>query len=209
MAQARGSRFPVAIRGMGTALAFTLLGCAGLGVPTGGPPVLPTAPTVVGGSAPARATEPSGTRGAPVVPGAVLDPAVPTACLALGDADCARARDMAAPVLEDGDPPVRYVQVGPFGCLVGDRCALSLPARPEGDVVIEFDGGDGITVHVTVAADGSFEAVRGPTMGVSVEPVSAPGSALRVQPFALGHCGIFSGIDVDGAWWDPVGPVPM
>ncbi|HEX6867385.1 MAG TPA: hypothetical protein VF119_01205 [Candidatus Limnocylindrales bacterium] len=23
----------------------------------------------------------------------------------------------------------------------------------------------------------------------------------------MGHCGLYSGIDVDGTWWDPVGPI--
>ena len=40
-------------------------------------------------------------------------------------------------------------------------------------------------------------------------PASAPGLAAGPTPFTLGHCGIFSGIDVDGSWWDPVGPVAM
>jgi hypothetical protein len=29
------------------------------------------------------------------------------------------------------------------------------------------------------------------------------------MPFTLGHCGVLSGIDLDGSWWDPVGPVPI
>ena len=33
--------------------------------------------------------------------------------------------------------PAKYIQVGPFGCSVGERCPPNLVARPEGDVVIE------------------------------------------------------------------------
>lgn len=134
---------------------------------------------------------------------------MPTACLTLGDADCERAREMAASALAPGDPPVRYVQVGPFGCAVGDRCPTTLLARPEGDIVIEFEGDTAINVHLKVAADGRFEATRGEGMGIAVAPTSVPGIPAGPEPFALGHCGIFSGIDLDGSWWDPVGSVPM
>ena len=44
-------------------------------------------------------------------------------------------------------------------------------------------------------------------MGVSVEPSSASPVPPGPMPYTLGHCGILSGIDVDGSWWDPVGPV--
>ncbi|MFP5342748.1 MAG: hypothetical protein ACLGIJ_07490, partial [Candidatus Limnocylindria bacterium] len=27
------------------------------------------------------------------------------------------------------------------------------------------------------------------------------------RPFQLGHCGMFSGVDVDGSYWDPIGPI--
>jgi hypothetical protein len=132
-----------------------------------------------------------------------------TACLTLGALDCERAREMATSVLVAGDPAPLYVQVGPFGCATGDTCPTTLTARPGGDVFIEFDGGEGINVHLTVAPDGTFEAVREAAMGVAVEATSPSGLPAGPAPFTLGHCGVFSGIDVDGSWWDPVGPVPM
>lgn len=170
-----------------------------------------------GGSPPASASPTPTTSNdaaspAPVAPSPAvgdLDPSVPTACLTLGPQDCERARTMAASVLEAGDPGAVYVQVGPFGCSVADPCPTTLAARPEGDVVIEFPGGAGINVHLVVAADGSFEAVRGEPMGIAVEPMSPAGVEAGPMPFTLGHCGVLSGIDLDGSWWDPVGPVPM
>lgn len=185
--------------------------CAADGEASGSPPPPPGGP----GSTDTTTTEPSpdvpavAPSAAPGAPGGFLDPATSTACLDLGDQDCARVRDLAAGVLQGGDPPARYVQVGPFACAAGERCATTLAARPEGDVVIEFDGGEGINVHIKVAQDGSFDADRQPAMGIAVPPASAPGLAAGPMPFTLGHCGIFSGIDVDGAWWDPVGPVAM
>jgi hypothetical protein len=41
---------------------------------------------------------------------------------------------------------------------------------------------------------------------VEVRP-SSPRLAAQVTPFDLGHCGIWSGIDVDGSFWNPVGAV--
>lgn len=142
-------------------------------------------------------------------PDPTTDPAaVATACLTLGDIDCRRAAGLAKQVLTEADPPLVYVQVGPFGCREGDRCPTTLDARPEGDVTLEFADGTGLTVHLKVA-DGSVHSGREPFTGVTVEPTSSVGLPAGPQPFTLGHCGIFSGIDADGSWWDPVGPVDM
>ena len=46
-------------------------------------------------------------------------------------------------------------------------------------------------------------------MGVAVEPTSSSPVAAGPLPYTLGHCGVFSGIDIDGSWWDPVGPISM
>lgn len=143
----------------------------------------------------------------PAATGGALDPTTPTACLTLGAPDCAAARDLAATVIALGDPPVRAIQVGPFACATNDACPATLTARPEGDVVVEFDGGAGINVHLKVAIDGTFEATRQPAMGVAVAPTSAAGIPAGPIEFTLGHCGVFSGIDFDASWWDPVGPV--
>jgi hypothetical protein len=142
-------------------------------------------------------------------PAGVLPDDVPTACLTLAAGDCERARAFAASTLAAGDLPVRYVQVGPFGCATGDRCPLTLISRPEGDVVLEFADAQAVNVHVKVAPDGTFTATREPGMGVLVEPTSIEGVEGGPMQFSLGHCGVFSGIDIDGAWWDPVGSIEM
>ncbi len=41
----------------------------------------------------------------------------------------------------------------------------------------------------------------------SLGPSSPPPAGLGPRPFSLGHCGLWSGIDVGGSWWDPVGGV--
>lgn len=181
--------------------AFAAISLSSLILASCGGAISPTDPASPVATPPASA--------APDPSSGVIDPLAPTACLTLGAQDCVRAGTMAASVLDDADPPVVYVQVGPFGCSVADSCPTTLAARPEGDVVIEFPGGAGINVHLVVAADGTFEATRGEPMGIAVDPVSPVGIEPGAVPFTLGHCGILSGIDLDGSWWDPVGPVPM
>lgn len=140
---------------------------------------------------------------------AIPEDGVPTACLTLSDVECLRARTLAVDTLLPTDPRPVYIQVGPFGCAVGDRCAPTLAARPEGDVTIEFGGGTGTNVHLVVAGDGEATTTRGEAMGVAVEASSAGGDPPGPLDLSLGHCGIFSGIDVAGSWWDPVGQVAM
>ncbi len=166
-------------------------------------------PSPAAGASDSPDPTPSGAPTAAAPGGAALDPATPTACLNLGPQDCERARALAATTLTADDPPARYIQVGPFGCAAGDRCPSTLVARPEGDVVIEFGEGQGINVHLKVAPDGTFAVTRDAPMGVAVEPTSVGPIPVGPIEFTLGHCGVFSGIDLDGHWWDPVGPVPM
>jgi hypothetical protein len=76
-------------------------------------------------------------------------------------------------------------------------------------VILEFPGGTGINVHVKVGPAGAATTERGEGMGVAVPPSSQPGLAAGPMPYTLGHCGVFSGIDLDGSWWVPVGPVSL
>ena len=157
-------------------------------------------------------TVPSATAGSPASPSAAGQesqaPALPpTACMSLVVPDCVRAAEAAVGAVGAGSPPPIYLQVGPFGCATGERCPATLAARPEGDVLVELPGVPAVTIHVTAAPDGSLRAVQGETFGIILPPASAPLGRQGPIPFTLGHCGIYSGIDVDGAWWDPVGPV--
>ena len=46
--------------------------------------------------------------------------------------------------------------------------------------------------------------------GIAVAPSSTAGQlATDPIPYSLGHCGLMSGVDVDGSWWDPVGFVDI
>jgi len=178
-------------------LALIVLGACGP-APTQPPGPAPTDPPTTGEPAtPGDSTGPAG----PIV----LDPATPWACYGLSERDCARALEAAAAGLGAGDVPVVYAQVGPFGCRAGEGCESSLVARPSGSVTFELAGGDPIEMLVELMADGTFNVERGQAVTVRLDPSSAPVEPSGIIPFSLGHCGLGSGIDVDGSWWDPIG----
>jgi hypothetical protein len=65
------------------------------------------------------------------------------------------------------------------------------------------------TVSTSGAADmppgGQFAEGRpGEAGGTILVPVSAPIAPATAYRFSLGHCGLFSPIDVDGSFWDPI-----
>jgi hypothetical protein len=207
----RRSAVPIAL----AILSIVLVACAGGATGSSPGPIGATAPTSTATGAPeaAASASASATDGPTAAPpatdeGAVaIQPDTPTGCIGLGAQDCERARAFAATVLDGNDPAVVYVQVGPFGCAQGTSCPTNLLTRPEGDVVIEFGGGTGINVHLTVGADGSFQAERQEAMGIGVPPASPPDGIAGPREFTLGHCGLLSGIDVDGSYWNVVGPI--
>jgi hypothetical protein len=155
-----------------------------------------TAPTATSSASPAAS---------PSSGGSDLD-RVPTACISIGADDCRRVVAEVSGQLPSSTAPT-YVQVGPFFCEDPAGCAPSLADRSEGDVTIE-PGAGALSWHVRAAAGGGpLTFTQQDAMGVRVVPESAPPVTAGVRPFTLGHCGIWSGIDVGGSWWDPVGPV--
>ena len=140
--------------------------------------------------------------------GASLD-GVPIACYGLGPDDCRRVAEQAASALPAAtrNAPIVYLQVGPFGCPGGERCPTTLAARPEGDVTFEFAGGPAAGFHVKAPAGGALEIEPQEIFGIVLEPTTPTAAMTGAQPFTLGHCGLWSGIDLGGSWWDPVGPI--
>jgi hypothetical protein len=183
-------RFPSSV----PLLAVFLCGCAST--------VSPSTPSTTSSLAPATSAAPAAAT--PVRQGAAV---VPTACMSLGEADCRRAADAALAALDAAAPARIYLQIGPFGCATGERCATTLAARPQGDVLVEFAGAPAVTIHLTAAPDRSLQAVAGETFGIVVPPTSGRHGDRAPMPFMLGHCGLYRGIDLDGAWWDPIGPI--
>jgi hypothetical protein len=134
---------------------------------------------------------------------------VPIACYSLGPDDCRRVAEGTVATLSPATRNARivYLQVGPFGCLAGERCPTTLAARPEGDVTTEFAGVPAAGFHVKAAPDGTLEIEPQEIFGIVLEPTTPKAVLSGAQPFTLGHCGLWSGIDLGGSWWDPVGPI--
>lgn len=130
---------------------------------------------------------------------------MPVACLGLAQPDCMRAYDAAAAALAP-DVEVVYAEVGPFGCPTEPGCPNSLVGRPSGQVVFERATGEPVAISITAAPDGTLTAAPGEWFGVAVAPTSPAGQlGAEPIPYSFGHCGLGSGVDVDGSWWDPVG----
>ncbi len=173
------------------AVALLAAACAG-----SAPPPSASAPPTAPSSAPAESAAPSGTDLT----------TTPTACVGLGADDCRRVVAQLSTIVPDGSA-VTYVQVGPFGCAAEQGCAPTLAERPQGDVTLEAGAG-ALSYHVTVTGDGAQLTIeRQDAFGVLLGPTSQPPVTAGARPFSLGHCGLWSGIDVGGSWWDPVGPV--
>jgi len=145
------------------------------------------------------------TQASATAPQAVRLEGVPTACVGLGEPDCRRVVAHVTTLLTADAPRIGYVQVGPFGCPAVQGCPTTLVARPEGDIVLE-GAGEALSFHIKVT-DGNLDARRQEVFAVELPAMSGPAVLGGPRPFTLGHCGLWSGIDVAGSWWDPVGPV--
>lgn len=171
-------------------LAIAIAACAG------------SAPSPVSG--PPAAVTPSAAQSS--APTGIDLSTIPTSCINLGADDCRRVVAQLSTIVPDGSA-VTYIQVGPFGCTAGQGCAASLAERPQGDVTLEAGAG-ALSYHVTVVGEGAeLQLDRQDAFGVLLGPTSQGPVTAGARPFSLGHCGLWSGIDVGGSWWDPVGQV--
>jgi hypothetical protein len=130
---------------------------------------------------------------------------VALACWSVEPGECDRALTEAAGLLPDDHPPVVAASVVAFGC-DAEPCDVGL--RRGGSVSIEFENGGGLHGWlVSVLADGSL--VFGDHNTGMPEPYlpQSPRMTAPVVDFSLGHCGLSSPIDIDGSFWNPVGPV--
>jgi hypothetical protein len=148
------------------------------------------------------------TNAAGTVPSKTPESAIPYACLGLEEPDCRSVLDAASAELGPDDVVV-YAEIGPFGCPADVGCANTLAARPSGQVVFERSTGEPITFSVNAGVDGTITTGPGEWFTVAVPPSSVAGNLAGPIPVSLGHCGLMSGVDVDGSWSDPVGFVDV
>jgi hypothetical protein len=165
--------------------------------PTQAPPPTPTLVPTAPGATAAPSDLPAGP---PPGPAAYAD--APTGCLGLDAASCDAVKAAAADLV--GDREVIYVEVGPFGCPIELPCPTTLEARPAGEIVIETADG-APPISAAVRWDGTTVEVTGQQPFHVVVPAASEPAVTGSVPFTLGHCGLLSGIDLDGSWWDPVG----
>ena len=104
---------------------------------------------------------------------------------------------------EDGRPT--WAEVRTPACEGG--CQPGPGATQRSVVTIELVGDNATSVAVDLR-DGQVEAAEPVDLQLSArQPQSAPAPGAEVA-IELGHCGLASGIDVDGTFWNPIGLIP-
>jgi hypothetical protein len=125
----------------------------------------------------------------------------PTACVGVDEAHCQEALAILGGRLDSGVPP-SYVQVSSSLC--DGPCPGDEHGAWRAHLTVEF-GEAREPLTILLAVDGNTVAWQPiETVLVRVAPRSAGLTAPAID-FTLGHCGLASGIDVDGALWVPVG----
>jgi hypothetical protein len=134
-------------------------------------------------------------------------PVVPPVAIACVGVPLAQCGDIAAAALRAqpvGHAPVSYMEVGPLGCQA-EPCPKALLPGGQVTVLVEFTAGDPRSVLVK-AGEAGLQALDGGDPGLfEVEAASPRVAGPGPHPFSLSHCGIWSPIDFDGSFWDPVG----
>lgn len=125
---------------------------------------------------------------------------VPLGCLGVAEIECrAIAAQAIAPFVGRLDEPT-YVEVGPTFC--AQPCP---PGAVEGWLTVEFVDRPPELYQFRIDAVGATLTAT-ENHRSQVEPQSPPLDD-HIAMVTLGHCGLASGIDVDGSFWDPVGVV--
>jgi hypothetical protein len=123
----------------------------------------------------------------------------PIGCLTVDLDACRALAGGAIASLPTGGPRPIYAEVTALECQAGD-------CERRATVVIELAGAPPVAFAVDLVGGRVRNVAAAETFRRAVAPSSIRLSQQVVQ-FDLGHCGIWSGIDVDGSFWDPIGEV--
>ena len=128
------------------------------------------------------------------------------ACWGIDAAECERALVQASGFLPPDHLPIVAASVQAWGC--DEEPCAEVGLRRGGFLSIHYANGGGLEAWtVGTAPDGSL-VLDDHASGLPDPFVPESGRvALPAVDFSLGHCGLGSPIDVDGSFWDPVGPV--
>jgi hypothetical protein len=150
-----------------------------------------------------------GSTPSPSPEGSTAEPAAdfPLACWTVSDEECRAIFEAALARQPVGRPPPVAARVMAYGCESGP-CAPGVLARGQGQVLIEYAGGAGLVSWELTLGGGGGLAFSPPTetAGIAFPPQSRRAAA-PVTDLSLDHCGLYSPIDFDGSFWDPIGPV--
>lgn len=125
---------------------------------------------------------------------------VATACIGLLTAQC----ELAIGALSDKRPGDSATYVAASARTCDGPCPGAERGVWLGHLMVEYsDGRKPVTIIIAVDG-GAIDWKPIETQFVKATPQSAPLKE-RTTELTLGHCGVGSGIDVDGAFWDPIG----
>lgn len=128
------------------------------------------------------------------------------ACMALPAAECEPlARDVLDVVSQDA-PQIVRIEVGPVEKAAQPR-QRSLVGAESVIIVLEFAQTSPAWLEVDPRTRPPVVLRTQPSQIEPATPLSAPFGDAGMQPLLLGACGLASGIDFDGSWWDPIGEI--
>jgi hypothetical protein len=128
------------------------------------------------------------------------------ACMALPSAECEPlARDVLNVVSQDA-PQIVRIEVGPVE-KAAQPLQRSLVGAESVIIVLEFAETSPTWLEIDPRTRPPAILRTQPSRIEPATPVSAPLGDAGMQPLLLGTCGLASGIDFDGSWWDPIGEI--
>jgi hypothetical protein len=92
----------------------------------------------------------------------------------------------------------RFALIG--AAIVAAACAPAVPGSTTG-----FEGVSIEDARDLPASFASREGRPGPNGGTVYDPISEPIDDGVAYRFDLGHCGLYSPVDLDGSFWDAIG----
>lgn len=126
------------------------------------------------------------------------------ACMALPIRECQPFAAALIDLLGPEGAAITHLEVGPVECRA-EPCPRSMQIGAPVMVVAQFvDGRQPAWLRLD---PGSMAIIERGDVDAGPIPASSARAGPGPQPLDLGHCGLASGIDFDGSWWDPIGEV--
>jgi hypothetical protein len=143
----------------------------------------------------------------PESPGpSAVGPGPIVACMSLPAAECEPlARDVLNVVSQEA-PQIVRIEVGPVEKAAQPQ-QRSLVGAESVVIVLEFAQTSPARLEIDPRTRPPVVLRTQPSQIEPSAPMSAPNRDAGMQPLLLGTCGLASGIDFDGSWWDAIGEI--